>query len=301
MSAKQIINSSEQTGPVGAVREPPSLPSDHNSSRLHRPALRPRSALSTQHSALSQRLLALLSPLVLVGLWEVAARSGLLNAVFFPPPSGVLGALKAVTLSGDLPLDLLATTRRVLIGFLVGFFPAAAVGLLMGLSGNLRAILLPITSLIYAIPKIAILPLFLVIFGLGERSKIAMIVASSFFFVLLNAMAGVLAIDRLHLDVAQSFGASRWQVIRTVALPGALPFVLTGARLALGFSLIVAVGSEFVIPGGHGIGTRIWLSWQILDIEQMYAGLIAAAALGVLLNFLMDEVERRLLPYRKRA
>jgi ABC-type nitrate/sulfonate/bicarbonate transport system permease component len=143
-----------------------------------------------------------------------------------------------------------------------------------------------------------VLPLFLVIFGLGEQSKVAMIVASSFFFVLLNAMAGVLAIDRLHLDVAHSFGATRWQVIRTVALPGALPFVLTGARLALGFSLIVAVGSEFVIPGGYGIGTRIWLSWQILDIEQMYAGLIAAAVLGVLLNFLMDEVERRLLPYR---
>lgn len=258
-------------------------------------AQRASAVLSTR----SERLLALLSPFFLLLLWEIAARSGLLNATFFPPPTSILGALRRLTLSGALPLDLLATTRRVAVGFALGFIPAAAVGLLMGLSGTLRAVLLPITSLIYAIPKIAILPLFLVIFGLGEQSKIAMIVASSFFFVLLNAMAGVLAIDRLHLDVAHAFGASRWQVIRTVALPGALPLVLTGARLALGFSLIVAVGSEFVIPGGHGIGTRIWLSWQILDIEQMYAGLIAAALLGVLLNFLMDEVERRLLPYRR--
>lgn len=259
----------------------------------------PASPSSSLLSPRRERLLAFLSPLLLLVIWEIAARSGLLNAVFFPPPTAIFGALRRLTLSGELPLDALATTRRVAVGFALGFIPAAVVGLLMGLSGTLRAVLLPITSLIYAIPKIAILPLFLVIFGLGEQSKVAMIVASSFFFVLLNAMAGVLAIDRLYLDVAHAFGASRWQVIRTVALPGALPLVLTGARLALGFSLIVAVGSEFVIPGGHGIGTRIWLSWQILDIEQMYAGLIAAALLGVLLNFLMDEVERRLLPYRR--
>src|SRR3954468_7873137 len=103
--------------------------------------------LSTQHSALStrnERLLALLSPLVLLVLWEIASRSGLLNAVFFPPPSAILGALKRLILSGDLPRDVLATSRRVAIGFLLGFIPAAAVGLLMGLSGTLRAVLLPI-------------------------------------------------------------------------------------------------------------------------------------------------------------
>lgn len=261
-----------------------------------------RVAIGDRHvSVRGERVLAILSPLVLLVLWEGASRSGLLNATFFPPPTGVLGALGRVIRSGDLPLDALATTRRVLIGFTLGFIPAALVGLLMGLSSVLRAVLLPITSVIYAVPKIAVLPLFLVIFGLGEQSKVAMIVASSFFFVLLNAMAGVLAIDRLHLDVARSFGATRWQIVRTIALPGALPFVLAGARLALGFSLIVAVGSEFVIPGGHGIGTRIWLSWQTLDIEQMYAGLIAAAALGIALNFLVDEIERRLLPYRRAA
>jgi NitT/TauT family transport system permease protein len=278
------------------------MPQGHPPQAGLRPSGRPqRSALGTQHSARAERLLAFGSPLLILVLWEIAARAGWLNAFFFPPPTAVLGALKRLTLSGDLPRDVLATTRRVAIGFTLGFIPAAMLGLVMGLSGALRAALLPIASLIYAIPKIAVLPLFLVIFGLGEQSKVAMIVASSFFFVLLNAMAGVLAIDRLHLDVAHSFGASRWQVIRTVALPGALPFVLTGARLALGFSLIVAVGSEFVIPGGYGIGTRIWLSWQILDIEQMYAALIAAAALGVFLNFCMDEVERRLLPYRGAA
>jgi ABC-type nitrate/sulfonate/bicarbonate transport system permease component len=272
---------------------------DESSARRALPRPPGRALRSTRDIARSERLLALFSPLALLVLWEVASRAGWLNAFFFPPPTAVLGALKRLTLSGDLPRDVLATTRRVALGFAFAAVPAAALGLVMGLSGALRAALLPIASLIYAIPKIAVLPLFLVIFGLGEQSKVAMIVASSFFFVLLNAMAGVMAIDRLHLDVAQSFGATRWQVIRTVALPGALPFVLTGARLALGFSLIVAVGSEFVIPGGYGIGTRIWLSWQILDIEQMYAGLIAAALLGVLLNFLMDEAERRLLPYRR--
>lgn len=252
-------------------------------------------------TARRERLLAIISPFVLLLIWEIASRTGLLNAIFFPPPSGIVGAIVRLTKSGELPADIAATTGRVAFGFVLGFVPAALVGLLMGLSGMLRAVLLPIANVIYAIPKIAILPLFLVIFGLGEQSKVAMIVGSSFFFVLLNAMAGVLAIDRLHLDVAHAFGATRWQVVRTVALPGAMPFVLAGARLALGFSLIVAVGSEFVIPGGHGIGTRIWLSWQTLDIEQMYAGLIAAALLGVLLNFLMDEIERRLLPYRQRA
>lgn len=247
------------------------------------------------------RLLAILSPVALVLLWEGAARAGWLNAFFFPPPSSVVGAIVGLMRTGELPADIAATASRVLVGFALGFVPAALVGLLMGLSPVLRAILLPLASLTYAVPKLAVLPLFLVIFGLSERSKVAMIVASTFFFVLLNAMAGVLAIDRLHLDVARSFKASGWQIVRTVALPGALPFVIAGARLALVSALLVAVGSEFVIPGGAGIGTRIWLSWQVLDIERMYAGLIAAALLGILLNGLMDELERRLLPYRTAA
>ncbi|MCC6627599.1 MAG: 1,4-dihydroxy-2-naphthoate octaprenyltransferase [Chloroflexi bacterium] len=245
------------------------------------------------------RWLSWLSPLVLLAIWEVAARSGWLNPAFFPPPSAIVETALALERSGVLWQHLAATLSRLLLGFAAGALPAVALGLVLGLSRPWRLVVLPIANVLYTIPKIAILPLVLLVLGLGETSKIAITAISVFFLVLLNTTAGVLGIERRYLDVARNFGASRWQVVRTVALPGALPLVLTGCKLGLGFALIVVVGTEFVVSGARtGVGVLLWESWQILNIEAMYVGLVLTALLGWGMNLAVDEVERWLTPWQ---
>ncbi len=247
----------------------------------------------------TERLLSALSPLLLLLFWEGATRAGLLNKQFFPAPTSIIGTFRTLWDQGVLQAALLATTRRVLLGFAWGAVPAIALGLVLGLSRPLRLLILPAANILYSLPKIAILPLVLLVLGIGETSKIVVTAISVFFLILLNTVAGVQAIDRLLFDVARDFGASRWQAYRTVALPGALPFILAGAKLGLGFALIVVVGTEFVAAGARqGVGVLIWESWQVLNIEAMYVGLILTAALGWALNLVMDEIEVALLPWR---
>ncbi|HEY8602535.1 MAG TPA: 1,4-dihydroxy-2-naphthoate octaprenyltransferase [Thermomicrobiales bacterium] len=250
-------------------------------------------------SRLAERLLSLLSPLLLLALWEIAARIGWLNRQFFPAPSSIVGTFGILWDRGTIGEALGATTQRVLLGFVWGTVPAILLGLVLGLSRPLRVALLPIANILYSLPKIAILPLVLLVLGIGETSKIVVTAISVFFLILLNTVAGVQGIDRLLFDVARDFGASRWQAYRTVALPGALPLILAGCKLGLGFALIVVVGTEFVASGAHsGVGVLIWESWQVLNIEAMYVGLILTAALGWALNLAMDESEVALLPWR---
>jgi 1,4-dihydroxy-2-naphthoate octaprenyltransferase len=248
---------------------------------------------------LAERLLSLLSPLLLLLLWEFAARVGWLNQQFFPAPSSIVGTFRILWDRGTIGEALGATTQRVLLGFIWGTVPAILLGLVLGLSRPLRLALLPIANILYSLPKIAILPLVLLVLGIGETSKIVVTAISVFFLILLNTVAGVQGIDRLLFDVARDFGASRWQAYRTVALPGALPLILAGCKLGLGFALIVVVGTEFVASGARsGVGVLIWESWQVLNIEALYVGLILTAALGWALNFAMDEIEVALLPWR---
>jgi NitT/TauT family transport system permease protein len=152
---------------------------------------------------------------------------------------------------------------------------------------------------LYPIPRIAILPLVLVVFGIGEGGKLFMIAFSVFFLMLLQTLAGVRGIEPVMLDVARSVRASRWQVYRSIAWPGALPQIITGARISLGFALIVIVGTEF-LAAKQGVGARIWLSYQVLDIETMYAGLMTTALIGWALNLAVDGLERLALPWRQR-
>ena len=251
---------------------------------------------------LTERIISLLSPLLLLAIWEVATRAGWLNKLFFPPPSSILGTFRLLWERGTVQDALGATLMRLLLGFGVGAVPAVLLGLVLGLSRPLRLLILPAANIIYSIPKIAILPLVLLVLGTGEQSKVAVTALSVFFLVLVNTVAGVQGIDPRYFDVARDFGASRWQAYRTIALPGALPLILAGAKLGFGFALIVVVGTEFVAPrsgGATGLGILIWDSWQILDIEAMYVGLVLTALLSWALNFALDEAELWLLPWRE--
>jgi NitT/TauT family transport system permease protein len=167
----------------------------------------------------------------------------------------------------------------------------------MGLYRPVRAAIDPLISATYPIPKSAILPLVLLIFGLGEASKVAMVALGVFYPVLINTMSGVVQIDKIYLDVGKNFRASRLQVFRTIALPGAMPSIMAGVKLGVGMGLILIAISE-MIGAQQGIGFMIWNAWQILSVETMYVGLTVIAVLGFVFNVTLNAVEGIILPWR---
>ncbi len=241
--------------------------------------------------------LTIFGPILVLLIWEALSRAEVINPIFFPPPSSLEGTARDLIRSGQLWDDTRISLIRILIGFAVAAVPGVALGLLMGLWWPLRALLNPIASALFAVPKIAILPLVILIFGLDEDSKIAMVAISVFFLVVINTTAAVMDVDRAYFDVARNAGAPWWKQITTVALPGAMPAIFSGLRLALGFSLLVIVGTEF-LAANEGIGYLIWNSYQIFAIEKMYVGLIVTALLGWLLSLVMDALERIAMPWR---
>lgn len=237
------------------------------------------------------------SPIALLALWEALSRTGVLDPRFFPPPSVIVRMLIAMVEGGDLLLHIGVTVRRVLIGFVLGSVPAVILGLAMGLARPVRALLMPLVSAIYPIPKIAIYPLIIFYLGIGEASKVSIVALSIFFLVLLNAMAGVLGLDRAYFNIARAYGAGPRELFTTVALPGAMPAIFTGLKLGMGFALIVIVGAE-LLGSDAGIGFLIWRSYQIFAVDQMFVGLLVTAVLGWLATISLDGLERLAMPWK---
>lgn len=238
------------------------------------------------------------APLVLLGVWETLSRTELINPIFWPAPTSLWGTFVELLSEEELLHDVWLSTVRIFGGFLLGAVPGVILGLAMGLFWPVRVFLMPLAAALYAIPKIAILPLVMVVFGVGEVSKYMIVALSIFFLVVLNTMSGVLEIDRSFHDVARNLGASRLEMFTTVALPGAMPSIFTGLRLALGFALIVIVGTEFLTVSQGGIGAMIWKNWRILAIREMMVGLIITGIMGWLLSLLIGLGERLVMPWR---
>jgi len=254
-------------------------------------------------SKLAQRGVAVAAPLSLLLVWELLVRAGALDARFFPGPLSIIGTFERMafqTVWGDsLGYHVLVSLSRASIGFLLGALPAIVVGALMGLMPMLRAAIQPMVGALYPIPKVAILPLVMLIFGIGEESKWAIIAVGVFFQVLIATAAGVANIDRIYLDVGANFRASRVATFFTIALPGALPVIFAGLRLGWGAALLLLVTAEMV-SSQSGIGFLIWRAWQLMSVEDMYVGLVVIAFVGITSFWVIDTVETRLLPWKKR-
>jgi NitT/TauT family transport system permease protein len=243
------------------------------------------------------RLMSIASPVGLLLAWEAAARFGLIDVRFFPAPSAILLALIGMLGSGELMEHLLISLQRIALGFLLGAVPAIVIGVAMGISRPARALIDPLIVATYPIPKSAILPFILLIFGLGEMSKVVMVAIGVFFPVAINATAGVLAINPIYLDVGKSFKASRFDTFRTIALPGALPFIMTGIKLGAGLALILIAIAEMV-GAKSGIGYMIWSAWETFAVEKMYVGLFVIALIGFGVSFLLREIERWVIRWK---
>lgn len=242
--------------------------------------------------------LSILSPATLLLLWEIVARAGWIDVRLFSSPCGILETFAPLLASGELAYHTAISVERILLGFIVGALPGVFIGIAMGLSPLVRAALEPMINATYPIPKLALMPLILLIFGLGETSKIFTIAIGVFYLVAINTLTGVLSIDKIYLDVAKSFGAGKLDFYRTVALPGALPMIFAGLKLGMGMALILIVAAE-LSAAQAGIGWMIWRAYDMFDIEKMFSALIMLSLLGYVFSLLLDWLERLALPWKQ--
>jgi sulfonate transport system permease protein len=252
-----------------------------------------------RHRRLQARDLALavLTPVVLLLAWEVAALTGALDERLFTPPSQILARAAEMLGDGELWGHIGATVARLAAGLVLGAVAGVAVGLVMGVWRPVRAALGPTFTALYALPKIAILPLLLLIFGLTETPKVLSVAISVFFVVQINTLAGIVQIDARILEAARAYRATGWKLFRHVLLPGATPSIVTGLRVSAGMAVIVVTAVEFV-ASNDGLGYLIWNSWQLFQPATMFVGLITVSLIGALVTGLVIVLERALLPWR---
>jgi NitT/TauT family transport system permease protein len=243
------------------------------------------------------RLLNVLSPFALLVIWELCARFDLIDTRFFPAPSSVLTTLFEMIRSGELVAHTAVSLQRLAYGTVIGAVPALVLGIAMGLNRPMRALFDPLIAATYPIPKSAILPLALLIFGLGEGSKIFMVAIGVFFPMVINTTTGVLEINKIYLDVGRNFKANRWHTFWTIALPGSLPVIMTGFKLGIGIGLVLIAVAEMV-GAKSGLGYLIWSAWSTFAVEQMYVGLFVIAIIGFLITLGLNELERVIIPWK---
>ena len=238
---------------------------------------------------LQERLLYLASPIGLLAVWEILIRLGFGDRRFIPAPSDIAVRFWQLTLNGELAMHTAATLWRVAAGFVIGAVPAVAIGLLMAMFRPVRIFFDPLIA--------ALMPLLLLAFGFGDASKIALVATAVFFPVIINTYAGAANIDRIYWDVARNYGASPYILFTRVVFFGALPLIFAGLRIALAVSFVVLVAAEFV-ASKTGIGYLIWNSWELLEVDYMFVGIVVIGILGLITSVAFQEIERKLIPWK---
>lgn len=238
-----------------------------------------------------------LSPLLLLLLWEVGSQTGLIPERTLAAPSAVIGTMFDLVRSGELPANLLVSFGRAALGLLIGVALGIVLGLVAGLSRSGEVALDPLMQIKRTIPALALTPLFIVWFGIGETPKIALIAFATVFPVYLNLYSGIRSVDVRLLDAARSFGLSRLEQVWHVVLPGALPSLLVGLRYALSVSILVLVVAE-QINASAGLGFLINNARDFLRTDIIVVCLMVYALLGLGADWLVRTLESRALVWR---
>ncbi|MGC4093144.1 MAG: ABC transporter permease [Polyangiaceae bacterium] len=236
-------------------------------------------------------------PLGVLALWEAAARLGALPSNWFPSPSSVAATVAELGLSGELRAHVVATLGRLLLGFLLGATLGSVLGVLCGRSARTRALLDPALQALRSVPSLAWVPLFLLWLGIGETSKVALIAVGAFFPVYLNLVSGILAIDVRLVEVGTIHGYRGFELARRVLIPAALPAYLTGLRSGLGLAWMFVVAAE-LLGASRGLGYLLLDGQTSSRTELVMAAIVSFALLGKLSDRGLEELERRLQPWR---
>lgn len=235
--------------------------------------------------------------IVLIALWEAGSRGGVINPIALPAPSEAFAAFRDLVETGMLWRHLEASLFRLTVGWSVGTLLGVIVGLAIALFSLVRAGLSPIVSALFPIPKIALLPLFIVWFGIGEGSKVATILFGTFFPTVIATYGGVDNVDRNLIRMGQSFGLSWWSIVRKIVIPGALPAILSGFRISASIAIVLLVAAE-MIGAEHGIGAYILMAGALFATEQLIAGVAMLSVIGLTVGWLIGRAEKYFLGWR---
>lgn len=228
---------------------------------------------------------------------EIGTRTGFISALTLPRPTDILATFGELYQSGLLWKHLVPSLSRLVVGAICGATAGIAIGVLMGLFSYIRAGLSPLVAALFPIPKIALLPLFVIWFGIDEGSKYALIAFGTFTPTVVATFGAVDNVDRTLIRMGQSFGLPWLSIVRKIVLPGAMPGILSGLRISLAIAIILLVAAE-MLGAEYGIGAYILEAGSLYDLERLFAGVVILSVLGVLLSFSIGLVERRLLRWR---
>jgi ABC-type nitrate/sulfonate/bicarbonate transport system permease component len=232
--------------------------------------------------------------------WELLVRSGAVDPVLIGSPVEVARTLVDLFKEGTIWTDLWVSFKEWSLGFVMASVAGIIIGGVAGWFRWVRYIAEPWLNVLYAIPELALIPIFILWFGIGLEFKVWLAFLSAIFVVAINTMAGVHSTEAKYLAVSTTYGASRMRVFRTVVLPGSVPYIITGLRQASGRALVGIIGAEF-LSANQGIGFFISLSGQTINTNQVMAGVILLAAFGILTGEFFRLIEQRFDVWRRQV
>jgi NitT/TauT family transport system permease protein len=232
-----------------------------------------------------------------VALWQLGCTAGVIPTLFLPAPVNIAIELWHLTVSGELWKHLSASLVRLAIGWSVGTVFGVGMGLAVGLWSALRSPGMAVVSALFPIPKIALVPLFIIWFGIGEGSKIITLAFGVFFPTVIATAGGVDNVPRSLIRMGQSFGLSTGAIVRNIVLPGALPAILSGFRVTASIAIVLLVAAE-MIGAEEGIGAFVLSAGNLYDTDALMAGIVVLSVLGLVVAWVIGLLERALLAWR---
>lgn len=230
--------------------------------------------------------------------WELAVRLGLVKEILVSSPTAVAEQFVEEFQHGRIWAHIWASGRVWIVGYAVAAVLGILLGLLAGWYRRAGLITVPWLNVVYAAPDLAFVPIFILWFGLGFAFKVWVVFLGVIIYVSLNTIAGVHATENRFLAVARTYGASRLMTFRSIVLPGSVPYIMTGLRIASGRAIVGVVGAEF-ISANEGLGFFISISGTTLQTSRVFVGIILLATFGVILNEVLGRVERRFDAWRR--
>jgi ABC-type nitrate/sulfonate/bicarbonate transport system permease component len=236
--------------------------------------------------------------LIVLGIWELIwSYTDWISPLFFSGPSAIAKQFWISLTQGNLLADLAFSGKNFAIGFGFALVCGVVLGVIIGWYRRVRLILDPFLNALYAAPRIAMMPLIIIWFGIGMWSKVFIVFLSAFFPILVNTVAGIRNMDRDLLRAASSFCASDWQIFKTLAIPGSVPFILTGVRQGVAVGLIGVVVGE-MLGSSEGVGFMVAYGGQTFQTDTLFVGFVIIAFAGILLTSLAERLERRFSRWR---
>ena len=247
------------------------------------------------------RLLPAVGPIALFIVWDIVVRAGLIKAILLPPPLATLQTMVVGLAGGPLLADFLVTVWRTVEAFVIAAAVGMPLGILLGSNEKAYRSVEFLIDFFRSTPSSALIPLFLLIFGVSDINKVAIAAFGAFLIVVFNSAYGVMNARKMRVMAARVMGASRWQIFKDVLVWESLQPSFVGLRSAVSMALVIVIVAEMFIGSDTGLGHRIIDAQQVLNVKSMYAAILAAGALGYLLNLLFLMLEKRLIHWSGKA